>query len=228
MGHGRKIIGTCRVIISKPSRADRAALLVVAACPIVFQSTSLVLQSFTAGYNPLREAVSSLVFGPYGWVQTVMFYLTGASLIALALVLHASTRTRFKVGFIVLALLGAAFTTIGINRAALPGAAASLSSTIHVGASIFIAAAFPIACLTLGPILRSRGHTLLRWYTIIIGVLSLLFFFAGGAVLVLHLSYLGLFERIMLWNGQVWVEVVCAQLLWDRYRARKVTKSLAV
>ncbi len=201
--------------------------MVVAVCPIVFQSTSFVLQGFTAGYDPIREAVSSLVFGPYGWIQTAMFYLTGASLLALAVVLHANTRPRFKLGFIALALLGAAFTVIGINRGTAPGAEASLSSTIHVGAAIFIAAAFPIACLMLGPILRSRGHTLLRWYTIVVGVLSLLFFFIGGAVLVLHLSFLGLFERIMLWNGQIWVEMVCIQLLWDRYRSRKVGTRLA-
>ncbi len=221
----RKTIQGSRAIRYKPKRAGPATLLVVAACPVIFQSASFVLQGFTKGYDPIREAVSTLVLGPYGWVQTVMFYLTGASLIALAIVLHANTRPRFKWGFMVLALLGAAFTVIGINRAAAPGAEATFSSTLHVGAAIFIAAAFPIACLMLGPILRSRGHTLLRWYTIIVGVLSLLFFFVGGAVLVLHLSYLGLFERVMLWNGQLWVEMVCLQLLWDRYRARKVTTS---
>ena len=168
-----------------------------------------------------------MVFGPFGWIQTVMFYLTGASLIALAVILYLRIRPRFKVGFLVLGLLGAAFTMIGINRAAAPGTAASLSSTIHVGSSIFIAAAFPITCLLLGPILKSRGHTFLRWYTIVAGISSLVFFFVGGAVLVLHLSFVGLFERIMLWNGQLWVELVCVQLLLDVYRARKSVDRLA-
>ncbi len=149
-------------------------------------------------------------------------------MIALTVILYLHVKPRFKWGFLVLGLLGAAFTVIGINRAAAPGTAASLSTTIHVGASIFVAAAFPIACLLLGPILRSRGHTFLRWYTIVVGICSLSFFFIGGAVLVLHLSFLGLFERIMLGTGQVWVELVCVQLLLDRYRARKLAASLAI
>jgi hypothetical protein len=201
-------------------------LIVVGACPVLFQSSAAVLQRFTSGYDPVREAVSSLVFGPFGWIQTVMFYLTGASVIALAVILYLHIRPRFKIGFLVLGLLGAAFATIGINRAAAPGAAASPSTTVHVGASIFIAAAFPIACLLLGPILKSRGHAFLRWYTIVVGILSLSFFFVGGAVLVLHNSFLGLFERIMLWNGQAWVELVCVQLLVDRYRARKARTTM--
>jgi hypothetical protein len=200
----------------------------VGAGPVLFQSASAVLQRFTFGYDPIRQAVSSLVFGPFGWIQTVMFYFTGVSLIALAVVFYLNIRPRFKVGFFVLGFLGAAFITIGINRAATPGTAASFSSTIHVGSSIFIAAAFPTVCLLLGPILRARGHAFLRWYTMGAGISSLLFFFVGGAVLVLHLSFLGLFERIMLWNGQLWVELVCLQLLLDRYHARKKTESMAI
>jgi hypothetical protein len=75
--------------------------------------------------------------------------------------------------------------------------------------------------------MRSRVHTFLRWYTIVAGVSSLLFFVVGGAILVLHLSFMGLFERIMLWNGQLWVEVVCIQLLLDKYRSGKINKSPA-
>jgi hypothetical protein len=187
----------------------------------MFQSVSVVLQRLTAGYDPVREALSSLVFGPYGWIQTAAFYIFGASLVALAVILYLHIRPRFKLGFLLLGLLGAAFTTVGINRAAFPGTAPSLSTNIHLGASIFIAAAFPIACLMLAPILRTRGHAFLRWYTLGVGIFSLLFLVIGGSVLVLHMSLIGIFERIMLWNGQLWVEMVCLQLLLDRYRARQ-------
>jgi hypothetical protein len=225
--HTRKIVEGCRRVRVWPSGANPAALVVIGICPVLFQSASAVLQRFTSGYDPVREAVSSLVFSPFGWIQTAMFYLTGASLIALAVVFYLHIKPRFKVGFLVLGLLGAAFAVIGINRPALPGAEASLSSVVHVGASVFIAAAFPMACLLLGPILRSGGHTFLRWYTIVAGISSMSFFFVGGAILVLHFSFLGLFERIMLWNGQLWVELVCAQLLLDRYRARKRVNDLS-
>jgi hypothetical protein len=225
----RRLARTRRAMVAilRPFAANRATLIGVGVCPVLFVSGSSVLQRLTLGYDPVREAVSSLVFGPFGWVQTVMFYLTGASLIALAVVLYLRIRPKFKAGFLVLGLLGIAFALVGINRAAAPGTAASVSSTIHVGSSIFIAAAFPIACLLLGPIMRSRVHTFLRWYTIVAGVSSLLFFLFGGAILVLHLSFMGLFERIMLWNGQLWVEVVCIQLLLDKYRSGKINKSPA-
>jgi hypothetical protein len=213
--------------ILRPFAANGATLIGVGVCPVIFVSGSSVLERLTSGYDPIREAVSSLVFGPFGWVQTAMFYLTGASLIALAVVLYLRIRPKFKVGFLVLGLLGIAFALVGINRPAEPGTAATVSTTIHVGSSIFIAAAFPIACLLLGPIMRSRGHTFLRWYTIVAGVSSLLFFLVGGAILVLHLSFMGLFERIMLLNGQMWVEVVCIQLLLDKYRPGNSSRSLA-
>jgi hypothetical protein len=208
-------------------RTYKAALYSIIAVPVLFQSASALLQALTSGYDPVREAVSSLVFGPYGWLQTTMYYFTAASLLSLAVLLYLRVKPRFKWGFLVLGLLGIAFALIGINKPALPGTAATATSTLHVGASIFIAAAFPVACLLLGPILKARRHAFLRWYTIVVGISSLLFFLIGGAVLVLHLSYLGLFERVMLWNGQLWVELVCLQLLLDARRARSATKALA-
>jgi hypothetical protein len=128
------------------------------------------------------------------------------------------------VGIFLLGILGVAFTIVGINRAALPGSAPSISTNIHLGAAIFIAAAFPIVCLLMAPVLKTRGHRLLRWYTIGVGIASLLFFIIGGAILVLHLSLIGIFERIMLWNGQIWVELICVQLLLDRYHKRQPQK----
>lgn len=195
-----------------------AVVVLVGISPILFQSASVTLEQLQSGYDPVRQAMSSLVFGNYGWIQTAAFYLLGISLIVLAVILYFHLKIKFKVGIVAVALLGTAFTIVGGNTAALPGSAPTVSTFVHNGASIFIAALFPIACFLLAPSLKAKGHTVLRRYTIGVGISSLLFFTIGGSILVLHLSMIGIFERIMLWNGLLWIELVCAQLLLDRLR----------
>jgi hypothetical protein len=50
------------------------------------------------------------------------------------------------------------------------------------------------------------------------GIFALLFLTIGGLVLVNRFSLVGLYERVLLASGQLWVEFVCAQMLWDRLR----------
>lgn len=185
----------------------------------MFQSVLVGLQQTRPGYNPIREAISSLVYGPYGWLQTASFYVFGFSVLALAIALYFHIKRKFKiVGIAALILVGTAFTVIGGNPAAAPGVQATLTALVHQGATIFVAAMFPIACLLLVPSLRDKRHTTLRHYTIAVGISSLLFFTVGGAILVDRMSLVGLFERVMLLNGQLWVVFVSMQLVWDRIR----------
>ena len=193
--------------------------------PVIFQSVLVGLQQSQSSYNPVREAISSLVYGPYGWLQTASFYVLGLSILALAATLYFQIKRRFRLaGVAGLALVGAAFTVIGANPAAAAGVQATLTSLVHVGATIFVAAGFPIACLLLVPSLRGKRHTALRHYTITVGVSSLLFFTIGGAILVDRMSLVGLFERVLLLNGQLWAVFVCMQLMWDRMRKKSEAK----
>ena len=54
--------------------------------PLIFMLASTLLPFLNQGYNIVYDAVSALVFGVYGWLQTVGFYSFGVSLMALSAV----------------------------------------------------------------------------------------------------------------------------------------------
>ncbi len=198
-------------------------LLAVGISPILFQSASVATQLLQTGYDPVREAMSLLVLGPYGWLQTAVFYLFGISLIALAVAIFFRIEARFKAGVIGIFLLGTAFTVLAGNPTGAPGLPHTIANDIHKGASAFIVLAFPAACFLLAPILKATGHAAMRHYTIALGVFSLIFLSLGGVFLVMHLSLVGIYERILIWNGQLWIEFVCAHLIIHELRSRKRT-----
>ncbi len=187
--------------------------------PILFQSLSGALQLTWLGYNPVRDAVSLLVFGPLGWLQTIAFSLFACSLVALAVMLYFHVKATFKPGLVVLLLLGVAFAVVAANPTGLPGVKDTITSLTHRNASIFIVTAFPLACFLVAPTLKARHHTTLRSFTIGMGVFGLLFLTIGGLILVNRFALVGLYERVLLASGQLWVEFVCAQMLWDRLRS---------
>jgi len=78
--------------------------------------------------------------------------------------------------------------------------------------------AFPVACLILAPHMKAWGYHGLRYYTIAVAVFAALFMAFGGPILALHFALTGLFERVLLWNGQLWIIVMCAQLVIDDRR----------
>lgn len=167
------------------------------------------------------------MLGPHGWVQTAVFFVFGLSLIVLALILYFHIKIKFKAGMFALGLLGAAFAVVGSNPTRAPGAVETLTNLVHRDASIFIVFMFPLACFLLAPSLKAKGHTVLRWITIGAGTFALIFLTVGGAIMVNRLAMVGLYERILLWNGQLWVELVCAQLLLDKLRKKPTSQTLA-
>ena len=201
-----------------PNPAFNTLAAAVIAGPILFQSLSGALQLAWLGYNPVRDAVSLLVFGPFGWLQTIAFSLFACSLVALAVMLYFHVKSPFKPGLVVLLMLGAAFAVVAANPTGLPGVKDTITALTHRGASIFIVTAFPAACFLVAPTLKARHHATLRSFTIGMGVFALLFLTIGGLVLVNRFSLVGLYERVLLAGGQLWVEFVCAQMLWDRLR----------
>ncbi len=207
--------------LTLPNPAFNSLLAVILTGPVVFQSVSAALQSSWAGYDPVRDAVSILVFGPLGWLQTAAFWVFGFSLIALAVVLYFHIKLKFRLGIFALVLLGAAFAVVGANPTGLPGVKDTLTAVTHRGATAFIVLAFPTVCFLLVPMLKAKRHVVLRWSTIAAGVFAVLFLTLGGIFLVNQLSLLGLYERVLLGCGQLWVEIVCAQLIIDRLRKKR-------
>ena len=204
-----------------PKPAFASLLIFIVGGPVTFQSITGALQLSWSGYDPVRDAVSVLVFGPYGWLQTAAFLVLGCSVIALAVVLLFHMRFRFKLNIVALLLLGAAFIVVGANPTGLPGVEDTVAAVIHRGAAGVTVVAFPVACFLLVPALKARHHTLLRWITLGFGIFAVLFLSIVGVLLLAGLSVFGLYERVLLASGQLWVELICAQLIVDRLRERK-------
>jgi hypothetical protein len=204
-----------------PRAAFYTLVSLALAGPLAFQSTSTAASVLQNGYDLVRDAVSLLVFGPYGWLQTAAFYLFGVSLLALSIILTAKARVKINAGAIPLALLGAGFIMLGAHKGPEPGGTLGYSGLIHEITVIIVVLLFPVACFLLAPGLKAWGYRSLYIYTIAVGVFSALFMAIGGPVLALQYSLVGIFERILLWSGQLWLLVVCIHLLVDEVRRER-------
>ncbi len=147
---------------------------------------------------------------------------------ALTLLFFLVVRVKFNGGAMMLALAGIGFIIIGLNQAQVPGATPTLTTMIHQYTTVAVLVMFPIACFLLAPGLKARGYSGLYYYTLGTGVFFILFFSIGGYILVTRFSLVGIYERILLWNGQLWVEIVCARLIYGAIRERTGSKSRAL
>ena len=193
----------------------------VALGPFLFQTAAQAIQPLQNEYSIIRDGLSALVFGPYGWIQTGAFYLFGLTLFVLALSLVIKLKVKFNPGIIFLGLAGVCFFLIGFYHARLPGAPNTIGTMIHENSTFAVVVLFPLACFFLAPLISRRGHSILYYYTIFAGVFAFLFFFLGGLFLVNEMSLLGLFERVMLWNADIWIEITCAVLIIHEFNKRR-------
>jgi len=122
-------------------------------------------------------------------------------------------RTRgFHAGIVILALCGFVLMLIAAFRMDAPGTQRTIEGTIHTIASYGLGLLFPIAILSLTPSLKSDPN----WknifiYTLITGILALALIL--GALLAEQRGWFGLYERIIILNALVWVEVVAIHFL---------------
>jgi hypothetical protein len=175
-----------------------------------FQMSTAILAS-SSGTDFIKKAISLFVYMPYGWTQTVSFYLLGFSLLAVAVIFHYKAKPKLNISSIVLAIMAMAFFFIGAFPTRLPGAPHTFVSDIHLGASIVIIMAFPLACFFMLPIFKARRLRFLYIYTIVAGIIQVLFIFVAGYFI--H-NLTGLYERVLISNGQMWAIVVCLNLLF--------------
>jgi chromate transport protein ChrA len=117
----------------------------------------------------------------------------------------------FHAGIVLLALCGFVLMLIATFHMDHSGAP-PIDGTIHTIASYGLGLLFPIAILSLAPSLKSTPN----WkgifvYTLIAGVLALALIL--GALLAEQRGWFGLYERIIIGNGLVWVEIVAIHFL---------------
>jgi hypothetical membrane protein len=181
--------------------------------PIVVIIGDLAASLSTPGYSLVRNSVSSLALEPIGWLQSICFLAMGLLLeIFVAGLFFNIRRARgFHAGIVLLALCGFVLMLIATFHMDHSGAT-TIDGTIHTIASYGLGLLFPIAILSLAPSLKSTPN----WkgifiYTLIAGVLALALIM--GALFAEQRGWFGLYERIIILNALVWVEVVAIHFL---------------
>jgi MFS family permease len=181
--------------------------------PIVVIVGDLTASLSTPGYSLVRDSVSSLALKPIGWLQSICFLAMGLLLeIFVAGLFFNIRRARgFHAGIVLLALCGFVLLLIAAFHMNHPGAP-PIDGTIHTIASYGLGLLFPIAILSLAPSLKSTPN----WknifvYTLVAGIIA--FGLIIGAFFTEQTGWFGLYERIVILNALVWVEVVAIHFL---------------
>lgn len=203
----------------------RGAELIVSAIPILCIAATVVAQLLYAGYNPWQDAISSLVWGRYGSIQTAAFYLLGFSIMVLAIKMFLKAKQRvLKTGIIALAITGLGMVMVGIFPAARSGFPQTIISAIHLNVSSALIFLFPIACFVMAPRLKECfSHRWLSAYTLISGILGVVFMMVEGFFHLTGRGWMGTFERLEILNGIAWVQTVTILTLINNRKKRPVT-----
>lgn len=152
----------------------------------------LMLSLFWTQYSPISQFASDYGVGAYGPEMNAGFFLAGAGVVSLGLVLPSSgTGKGSGAGGALLALDGIALFASGYFQTDIEGAVATFHGQIHDFAGVTFFLTSPAALL-----LVSRGFGR-RWFAIVVAALAgaVAFVVADGA---LSLGATGLAERLVI------------------------------
>jgi MFS family permease len=200
--------------MSKRLDVNSVPALVGIVGPIVVIVGDLAASLTTPDYSLVRDSVSSLALTRIGWLQSICFLAMGLLLEIFAAGLFFNIRRArgFHAGIVLLALCGFVLMLIAAFHMDAPGGLRTVDGTIHTIASYGLGLLFPVAILSLAPSFKStpnwRGIFI---YTLIAGILA--FALILGALFAEQPGWFGLYERIIILNALIWVEVVAIHFL---------------
>jgi hypothetical protein len=176
--------------------------------PIVLIITNLTASFSVSDYSFINDSISSLAWTPMGWLQSIGFLVVGLLVeIFAAGLLFGIRRTRgFGLGIGLFVCFGFSLLMIGAFREDPTGSSQTIQGTIHMVTAITAFSAFPIASLLIGFSLRKDPYWkgLFRHTIVTTGLAST--FVTGYLFLPDELSWLGLYERVLVANTVIWVE----------------------
>jgi Protein of unknown function (DUF998) len=190
---------------------------------VLFPIIYLIEGATRPGYNAWQQAISTLSLGPGGWIQQANFIMCGVSVIWLAFVwrqiLKGGVCARWYP--IVRGIEGLGLIMIGFfstDRA--PGyppgtvvASTTLQGTIHLTFTIIV-----VNAMALGLFIIAwrfwREPDFRGWvaYSVISGLLTVVFITGFGVANALHSPYTGIFERLATNTDTVWGAVLLIPL----------------
>jgi MFS family permease len=194
--------------------------------PIVVIVGDLAASLSIPGYSPIRDTVSSLALTSIGWLQSICFLTMGLLLeiFVAGLFFNIGRGRGFHAGIGFLALCGFVLMLIAAFHMDHPGAP-PIDGTIHAIASYGLGLLFPIAILLFAPSFKSTPNWKgISIYTLIAGVLALALIL--GALVAEQRGWFGLYERVIILNALVWVEVVAIHFLYLLLKQKPKPQSL--
>lgn len=177
------------------------------------------------GHNPVLKTISELVYGSYGWLQTLAFIILGIFFFAFVLRLYSMTTKKAS------SVTGASFfgiTSIGFFLiAAFPAQVDALEVTsqgvIHNSIAGLISASFIIGCITFAHHFRTDPHWKRYWFYTVLTVIFCIGFAILWALIPEGWELRGLSERLLLFSGLVWVSVVSLKMVRICIKTRRET-----
>jgi hypothetical protein len=195
--------------------------------PVILAVCDYTAVFTTPGYNILRHSISILALTRMGWLQTVGFLAIGllVEIYVSGLLFNIRPRRGFLPGVALLVFFGFGLLMIGAFHTDAPGAPVTLNGTIHGFVSKAVFVIFPLAALLISFSLkhdpRWRGLYLYTIVAVILGCLSIV------AVWITNdKGWFGLFERLLVANMIIWVEVTAIRLLLlSLHRAQRTSRA---
>ena len=181
--------------------------------PIVLITANLIASFSVSGYSFIYDSISSLAWTPMGWLQTISFLAAGLLIeVFIVGLLFSIRRARgFCLGIGLLVFFGFGLLIIGAFREDPTVSAHTVQGIIHTITAATVFTIFPIASLLIAFSLMKDPY----WKGLFLHTV-----FVTGLALVLVLillfskpSWLGLYERILVANAVIWVEIMAIRLL---------------
>jgi hypothetical membrane protein len=183
--------------------------------PVILIITDLIVAFSDPGYNFIRHSISSLAWARLGWIQTLGFLTIGLLTELFVAGLYFSIRGRrgFGFGIALLVCFGFGLLLIGAFHTDPATGPRTVEGTIHGLAAKFIFWLFPVAAFLIAPSLRKDPQWKpLFYYTIASGVFAI-GFMINSIWMPPYFDWFGLFERILVADEVIWVEVMAIWML---------------
>jgi hypothetical protein len=183
--------------------------------PVVLVLAEITAASSSARYDIVRDSISSLALTRLGWLQTIGFLAIGllVEIFVAGLLYNIRRMMGFHLSIGCLVFFGFGLLLIGAFRTDPAGAESTIEGTIHGFTALAVFWLFPVTVLLIAPSFRNDPDwKSLFVYTVVAGVLALALVI-GLLCLRDQMTWFGLYERILVANMIIWVEVTAINLM---------------
>jgi hypothetical protein len=183
--------------------------------PIILIAADYSAAFSQPGYNLLRDSISSLAWTSMGWIQTIGFLAMGllTELFVAGLFFNIKGTKGFSLGIGLLVLFGFGLLLIGAFHTDYTGVPPTINGTIHGWAAKSIFLIFMVSSFLIAPSLRTNpGWKPLFIYSLAASSAALILIILGVWITDGNFHF-GLYERLLVADTIIWVEVMSIRLL---------------